>query len=71
MTSDKSLSYTDRLQKFGLTTVAKLHVADNIDPTATTTETFSHLVTDQVRCHKIVTDVAETTQIIGPALQFV
>ena len=33
-------------------------------------ETFSHLVTDQVRCHKIVTDVAETTQIIGPALQF-
>ena len=45
-------------------------VADNTDPTATTTGTFSYLVTDQVRCHKNVVDAAETTQIIGPALQF-
>ena len=45
-------------------------VADNTDPTATTTGTFNHLVTDQVRCHENVADAAETTQIIDPVLQF-
>ena len=49
---------------------AEVAVADNIDPTATTTETFSHLVTDQVRCHRNVVDVVETTPIIGLAQQF-
>ena len=43
-------------------------VAVNTDPTATT-GSLNHLVMDQVRCHKNVVDVADTTQIIDPVLQ--
>ena len=46
-------------------------VADNIDPMVTTTETFSHLVTDQVRCHKNAVDAADDTRTIDPAPQLV